>query len=49
MVLVQLMEVIKDVVIPYCKMGIYGSIIIAMGRALGETMALAFVWGINTK
>ena len=38
-------EVIKDVVIPYCKMGIYGSIIIAMGRALGETMALAFVLG----
>lgn len=38
-------EVIKDVVIPYSKKGIYGSIIIAMGRALGETMAVAFVLG----
>jgi phosphate transport system permease protein len=38
-------EVIKDVVVPYCKRGVYGSIIIAMGRALGETMALAFVLG----
>ncbi|MDY6820515.1 MAG: phosphate ABC transporter permease subunit PstC [Deferribacterota bacterium] len=38
-------EVIKDVVIPYCRLGIYGSIIIAMGRALGETMAVAFVLG----
>jgi len=26
-------------------MGIYGSVIIAMGRALGETMAVAFVLG----
>ncbi len=38
-------EVIKDVIIPYSKKGIMGGIIIAMGRALGETMAVAFVLG----
>ena len=38
-------EVIKDIMIPYSKAGIYGSVIIAMGRALGETMAVAFVLG----
>lgn len=38
-------EVIKDVVMPYSKAGIIGSIILAMGRALGETMAVAFLIG----
>ncbi len=38
-------EVIKDVMIPYSKLGIYGGIVIALGRALGETMAVAFVLG----
>ncbi|MPQ76855.1 phosphate ABC transporter permease subunit PstC [Hydrogenovibrio sp. JE_KL2] len=38
-------EVIKDVVFPYAKAGIIGSIIISLGRALGETMAVAFVIG----
>ncbi|MDR2884075.1 MAG: phosphate ABC transporter permease subunit PstC [Deferribacteraceae bacterium] len=36
-------EVIKDVVIPYSKAGTAGGIIIATGRALGETMAVAYV------
>ena len=38
-------EVIKDVVMPYAKSGIIGSIILALGRALGETMAVAFLIG----
>ncbi|WP_457626158.1 phosphate ABC transporter permease subunit PstC [Persephonella sp.] len=38
-------EVIKDIVIPYSKLGVYGGIVLALGRALGETMAVAFVLG----
>ncbi|MGA1861724.1 phosphate ABC transporter permease subunit PstC [Deferribacter thermophilus] len=42
-------EVIRDVMLPHSKFGIYGSIVIALGRALGETMAVAFVLGNNHK
>jgi len=40
-------EVIKDVVIPYSKLGIFGGVVLSLGRALGETMAVAFVLGNN--
>jgi phosphate transport system permease protein len=38
-------EVIKDIIFPYAKKGIFGSIILSLGRALGETMAVAFLIG----
>ncbi len=38
-------EVIKDILFPYCKLGILGGIGLSLGRALGETMAVAFVLG----
>lgn len=38
-------DVIKDVIMPYGKRGIIGSVILALGRALGETMAVAFLIG----
>lgn len=40
-------EVVKAVVIPYSKLGVLGGIILSLGRAVGETMAVAFVLGNN--
>ena len=38
-------EVAKDVLIPYTLPGIVGGVILSVGRALGETMAVAFLTG----
>jgi phosphate transport system permease protein len=38
-------EAILAVILPTAARGIYGSIILAFGRALGETMALAMLVG----
>ncbi|TCP93388.1 phosphate ABC transporter membrane protein 1 (PhoT family) [Cricetibacter osteomyelitidis] len=38
-------EVIWKVVLPYTKTGVVGSIMLGLGRALGETMAVTFVIG----
>lgn len=38
-------EVIKNVVLPYTKTGVVGGIILGLGRALGETMAVTFIIG----
>jgi phosphate transport system permease protein len=41
-------EVIWKVVLPYTKVGVVGGIILGLGRALGETMAVTFVIGSAT-
>lgn len=38
-------EVIWNVVLPYTKIGVVGGIMLGLGRALGETMAVTFVIG----
>jgi phosphate transport system permease protein len=38
-------EVIWQVVVPYARTGIVGGIMLGLGRALGETMAVTFVIG----
>lgn len=38
-------EVVSKVVLPYTKTGVLGGIMLGLGRALGETMAVTFVIG----
>jgi phosphate transport system permease protein len=38
-------EVVWNVVLPYTKAGVIGGIMLGLGRALGETMAVTFVIG----
>ena len=38
-------EVVSQVVLPYTKAGVVGGIMLGLGRAIGETMAVTFVIG----
>jgi phosphate transport system permease protein len=38
-------EVVRHVVLPYARVGVIGGVMLALGRALGETMAVTFVIG----
>ena len=38
-------EVVRNVVIPYARVGVVGAVMLGLGRALGETMAVTFVIG----
>ena len=38
-------EVVWNIVLPYTKTGVIGGIMLGLGRALGETMAVTFVIG----
>jgi phosphate transport system permease protein len=38
-------EVVRQVVLPYTRIGVVGGVMLGLGRALGETMAVTFVIG----
>jgi phosphate transport system permease protein len=38
-------EVISNIVVPYTRVGVLGGVMLGLGRALGETMAVTFVIG----
>lgn len=38
-------EVVRHVVLPYTRVGVVGGVMLALGRALGETMAVTFIIG----
>jgi phosphate transport system permease protein len=38
-------EVVRHVVLPYARVGVAGGVMLGLGRALGETMAVTFVIG----
>lgn len=42
-------EMLNKAVLPYCRSGIIGAIILGLGRALGETMAVTMVIGNSYK
>ncbi|MBM3336345.1 MAG: phosphate ABC transporter permease subunit PstC [Betaproteobacteria bacterium] len=38
-------EVVRKIVLPYTRVGVFGGVMLGLGRALGETMAITFVIG----
>ena len=38
-------EVVRHIVLPYTRVGVIGGVMLGLGRALGETMAVTFVIG----
>lgn len=42
-------ETIRRAVLPYCRSGLVGAVILGLGRALGETMAVTMVIGNSYK
>lgn len=42
-------EVVKHILVPYTRAGMLGGVILGLGRALGETMAVTFVVGNSHK
>lgn len=38
-------EVVRNIVLPYTQQGVIGGVMLGLGRALGETMAVTFVIG----
>src|SRR6516162_312531 len=42
-------EVVWHVVLPYTRVGVIGGVMLGLGRALGETMAVTFVIGNDNK
>jgi len=42
-------EVVRNVVLPFTRVGVVGGVMLALGRALGETMAVTFIIGNSFK
>ena len=42
-------EVVRHIVLPYTQKGVIGGVMLGLGRALGETMAVTFVIGNSQK
>jgi len=42
-------EVVTNVVVPYARVGLVGGVMLALGRALGETMAVTYIIGNSFK